>query len=109
MHKNKISSKEVDILSHPALKSQDVSCPNIFLEFYDLTHCPGYGGEWKCHQRRHEYASDQYGVDSVEYLPCIFGSHLKCPYYEKNIELIGKFISQMRGLQKKLQNSPQKI
>jgi hypothetical protein len=99
----KLSPKEVDLLSHPVGKGQDVTCPEMTLEFYDLTHCPGYGGVWKCNQRTHTYANDRYGPDTTEYLPCDCGNHLKCPHYQPSLELINKFIRQVRGLQRILQ------
>ena len=71
--------KFLEILLHGATNpgNADLFCPYIEWMGEDLGHCPGVG-EWKCKLQRYEYASDQYGVDSVDYRACAWADHTTC-------------------------------
>ena len=58
----------------------DIACPHSTWMGEDLTHCPGVG-EWKCLLQKYGYASDQYGIDSVDYRACNAPDHAKCAIY----------------------------
>jgi hypothetical protein len=59
----------LNLLTHRLGHNQDGRCKYIEWMGEDLNHCPGIG-EWKCKLRGYRYASDQYGIDSYDYLEC---------------------------------------
>jgi hypothetical protein len=76
--------KRLEILIHGMDNphSADLSCPHSEWMGEDLAHCPGIG-EWKCKLQEYWYASDQYGIDSMDYRACNIKEHNQCEVYNK--------------------------
>lgn len=62
----------------------DIRCEHSQWMGEDLNHCHGIG-EWKCMLKGYAYASDQYGIDSYDYMRCSGKDFNNCETYNKNI------------------------
>ena len=60
-----VEERIIEILLHDNPKKADLSCEHAQWMGEDLNHCPGVG-EWKCMLQKYGYASDQYGIDSID-------------------------------------------
>lgn len=81
--KHDISGKTLEILLHGLdnPNNASISCPYAEWMGDDLVHVPGVG-EWKCKLQKYYYASDQYGIDSSDYGPCMIKDHTACNLYK---------------------------
>ena len=76
--------KLLEILLHfeELPNNTDLNCPYHTWIGDDLLY--SNAGEWKCHLKKYYYASDQYGLDSVDYSPCNVKDYKKCELYQNN-------------------------
>jgi len=85
--KEDMEFKNLEILIHGIdnPRNADLSCPHNEWMGEDLNHCLGIG-EWKCILQKYGYASDQYGIDSIDYRACNIKNFSECDFYKNNLE-----------------------
>ena len=78
-----MSSIEILIHGRNNPNNADLFCDNsMFEKKFDYRPL----GKWVCDLQTHYYANDRYGIDSMDYLPCMHSDHNECPIYMKHMD-----------------------